>query len=136
MGQEDSRQQGRSEELPAHAQPEGPTSGEVADTAGPADQHQVERTRTSTLWTSVAVAAVVLLLLLIFILQNIQDVKVSYLWMSGRLPLGVALLFAAVGGALLVVLLGVARIVQLRRVARRNRRSERRGEPDGGTTAT
>ena len=66
--------------------------------------------------------AVVLLLLLIFILQNGAQVSVSYLGMHGHLPLGVALLFAAVCGVLLVVLAGAARISQLRATARRHRR--------------
>jgi uncharacterized integral membrane protein len=41
----------------------------------------------------------------------------------GHLPLGVALLLAAVSGVLLVVLAGAARISQLRTVARRHRRA-------------
>ena len=68
--------------------------------------------------------AVVLLLLLIFILQNGTDVSVSYLGVHGHLPLGVALLLAAVCGVLLVVLAGAARISQLRTVARRHRRAD------------
>jgi len=66
--------------------------------------------------------AVILLLLLIFILQNGTQVSVSYLGMHGHLPLGVALLLAAVCGVLLVVLAGTARIGQLRATARRHRR--------------
>ena len=66
--------------------------------------------------------AVILLLLLIFILQNGTQVSVSYLGMHGHLPLGVALLLAAVCGVLLVVLAGTARIGQLRTTARRHRR--------------
>jgi uncharacterized integral membrane protein len=66
--------------------------------------------------------AVILLLLLIFILQNGTQVSVSYLGMHGHLPLGVALLLAAVSGVLLVVLAGAARISQLRATARRHRK--------------
>jgi len=66
--------------------------------------------------------AVVLLLLLIFILQNGQKVDISYMGAHGHLPLGVALLLAAVCGVLLVVLAGTARISQLRATARRHRR--------------
>jgi uncharacterized integral membrane protein len=44
----------------------------------------------------------------------------------GHLPLGVALLLSAVCGVLLVVLAGAARISQLRTVARRHRRADRR----------
>ena len=85
-------------------------------------QHRIKRTRTSGIWVAVAFFAVILLLLLIFILQNGTQVSVSYLGMHGHLPLGVALLLAAVCGVLLVVLAGTARIGQLRATARRHRR--------------
>ena len=86
-------------------------------------QHVIKRTRTGGVWVAVGVFAVVLLLLLIFILQNGAEVGVSYLGMHGHLPLGVALLLAAVCGVLLVVLAGTARILQLRATARRHRRA-------------
>jgi|SRR4029077_15146740 len=85
-------------------------------------QHRIKRTRTSGIWVAVGFFAVILLLLLIFILQNGTDVSVSYLGMHGHLPLGVALLLAAVSGVLLVVLAGAARISQLRATARRHRK--------------
>jgi lipopolysaccharide assembly protein A len=88
----------------------------------PLPQHRIKRTRTSGIWVAVGFFAVILLLLLIFILQNGADVSVSYLGMHGHLPLGVALLLAAVSGVLLVVLAGAARISQLRATARRHRR--------------
>ena len=88
----------------------------------PLPQHRIKRTRTSGIWVAVGFFAVVLLLLLIFILQNGTQVSVSYLGMHGHLPLGVALLLAAVCGVLLVVLAGAARISQLRATARRHRR--------------
>jgi uncharacterized integral membrane protein len=87
---------------------------------------KIKRTRTSGLWVAVAFFAVVLLLLLIFILQNGAQVSVNYLGAHGHLPLGVALLLAAVCGVLLVVLAGAARISQLRAVARRHRRADAR----------
>ena len=85
-------------------------------------QHRIRRTRTGGIWVAVGFFAVILLLLLIFILQNNTDVSVSYLGMHGHLPLGVALLLAAVCGVLLVVLAGTARIAQLRATARRHRK--------------
>ena len=88
----------------------------------PLPQHRIKRTRTGGIWVAVGFFGVVLLLLLIFILQNGTQVSVSYLGMHGHLPLGVALLFAAVCGVLLVVLAGAARISQLRTTARRHRR--------------
>jgi uncharacterized integral membrane protein len=87
-------------------------------------QHRIKRTRTGGIWVAVGFFAVVLLLLLIFILQNSAEVSVSYLGMHGHLPLGVALLLAAVCGVLLVVLAGTARISQLRATARRHRRAD------------
>ena len=88
----------------------------------PLPQHRIKRTRTGGIWVAVGFFGVVLLLLLIFILQNGTQVSVSYLGMHGHLPLGVALLLAAVCGVLLVVLAGAARISQLRTTARRHRR--------------
>lgn len=79
------------------------------------------RSRVGGLWVAAVVFAVVLLLLLIFVLQNGQRVAVSFLGADGTLPLGVALLLAAVFGVLLVALPGTARIVQLRLLDRRHR---------------
>lgn len=84
--------------------------------------HRVRRTRTGGLWVAVALFALILLLLLIFILENGQRVSISYFGAHGYVPLGVALLLAAVIGVLLVVIPGTGRIIQLRIVARRHRR--------------
>lgn len=102
------------------------TEGGAGDAGGGArPARRGGRTRISGAWFAVAVAAIVLLFLLIFILQNLQSVQVTYLGATGQLPLGVALLMAAVGGALLVIVLGAARILQLRASAWRQRRSEK-----------
>jgi uncharacterized integral membrane protein len=74
----------------------------------------------------VTAAAIVLLLLLLFILENGQKVRISYFGATGHLPLGVALLLAAVGGALLVGVLAAGRVLQLRRVAKRHRAIDQR----------
>jgi lipopolysaccharide assembly protein A len=87
-------------------------------------QHKIQRTRISGTWVALFLFAVVLLLLLIFILQNGRTVDVSYFGAHGHLPLGVALLLAAVCGILLVALPGSARIIQLRATARRHRRAD------------
>jgi lipopolysaccharide assembly protein A len=84
--------------------------------------HQVKRTRIGGVWVAAALFALLLLLLLIFILENGHRVAISYLGAHGHLPLGVALLLAAVIGVLLVVIPGTGRIIQLRVVARRHRR--------------
>jgi lipopolysaccharide assembly protein A len=87
-------------------------------------EHVVRRTRISGMWTASVFFAVVLVLLLIFILENGQRADISFFGAHGHLPLGVALLLAAVLGILLVVIPGTARIVQLRIVARRHRRAD------------
>src|ERR1700760_2442564 len=107
---------------PQQAAPPPEPAPPSAATPHPLPQHRLKRTRTGGLWVAVGFFAVILLLLLIFILQNNTDVSVSYLGMHGHLPLGVALLLAAVCGVLLVVLAGTARIGQLRATARRHRR--------------
>jgi uncharacterized integral membrane protein len=60
--------------------------------------------------------------LVIFMLQNTGSVSVSFLWLDGSLPLGLALLIAGVGVGILVTIVGTARIAQLR-----HRMSLRRG---------
>ena len=100
------------------------------DLAAPADaepalpQHTIEPTRTSMVWTMVGTGVVLLVAILVFILQNGQRVRVRFLTANGTLPLGVALLFAALLGALLVLVAGAARVLQLRVVARRHRRTD------------
>ena len=100
----------------------GPGPGPQRTGPEPLPQHKIRPTRTSGLWLAIAVFGVVLLFLLIFILQNEQKVDVSYLGAHGHLPLGVALLLAAVCGVLLTILAGAARMAQLHSVARRHRR--------------
>jgi uncharacterized integral membrane protein len=93
------------------------------------EQRQIQakppRTRTSTAFSGFVAGAIVLILLLVFILENTQSVKISYFGATGHVALGVALLLAAVGGALLVGLLGLARIAQLRRHTKRHSNSRR-----------
>lgn len=80
----------------------------------------IRPTRISGTWIAVVVAAVVLIFLLIFIMQNLSSVTVTLLGLTATVPLGIALLFAAIAGALLVALVGTARILQLRRRVRRS----------------
>jgi uncharacterized integral membrane protein len=102
------------------------TGQQAGGTAQPPQlpQHVVKRTRMGGLWLASGSFAVVLLLLLIFILENSKSVDVAYFGAHGHVPLGVALLLAAVLGILMVVIPGTARIVQLRLTARRHRRAD------------
>jgi uncharacterized integral membrane protein len=90
----------------------------------PPQHHKLHHTRLSGTWVAIICFALVLVFLLIFILQNSHTVDVSYFGAHGHLPLGVALLLAAVSGILLVALAGSARIMQLRATARKHRRAD------------
>jgi uncharacterized integral membrane protein len=96
---------------PEHALPE---------TAPPLSR--LPRSRVGQLWVTAVVFALVLLLLLVFVLENGQRSEVSFFGAHGHLPMGVALLLAAIFGVLLVALPGTARIVQLRLLDRRRGR--------------
>jgi uncharacterized integral membrane protein len=85
----------------------------------------VPSTRTSGTWTGIAVGLFVLLVVVIFIGQNTKNAPINFLWLHGSFPVGLAVLLAFVLGGIVVLLLGVARLVQLRLMARRHRRGGR-----------
>jgi uncharacterized integral membrane protein len=90
-------------------------------TTAPQHRKALPHSRIGEVWVAAVLFALVLLLLLIFLLQNGQRAEVSLFGFHGQLPMGVALLLAAVFGILLVALPGTARIVQLRVLSRRQR---------------
>jgi putative membrane protein len=104
--------------------PEPEAARAPADAEATLPQHIIQPTRTSMVWTMVGIGVVLLVAILVFILQNSQRVRVRFLMVNGTIPLGVALLFAALLGALLVLVAGAARVLQLRVVARRHRRTD------------
>jgi lipopolysaccharide assembly protein A len=116
---------GGSEPAPAdNSVPAEPELAAPADAEATLAEHTIEPTRTSMVWTMVGIGVVLLVAILVFILQNGQRVRMQFLMVDGTLPLGVALLFAALLGALLVLVAGAARVLQLRVVARRHRRTD------------
>jgi lipopolysaccharide assembly protein A len=80
------------------------------------------QTRLSGAWTAIVIGLLAMVVILVFILQNQQGVDVTFLVFKGHLPLAVALLFALILGAVVVVAFGAARILQLRIVAAQARR--------------
>jgi uncharacterized integral membrane protein len=108
---------------PAVRTPLPDAAGDAPTTALPTGRPQpapaLKHTRASGLWTGLILSALVLILLLVFILQNGNPVDITFLGFTGSLPIGVALLFAAIAGLLLVAIPGGLRILQLRRAARR-----------------
>jgi uncharacterized integral membrane protein len=110
---------------PAAADPAIPVAPDPAGMAGtPPRQHVIRRTRVGGVWVTLAISAVVLILLLVFILGNLKRADVSIFGAHANLPLGVALLLSAAAGALIVIIPGTGRILQLRRTARRHRRQD------------
>jgi uncharacterized integral membrane protein len=107
---------GAEEVTPVRPAPAKPASAEPAS-AKPAGK--ARPTRISGTWVAVIAGLVVLVVLLVFILQNLDPATVHFFGAEGSLPLAIAMLFSAIGGAVLVALIGGARILQLRKQARR-----------------
>jgi putative membrane protein len=84
-------------------------------------------TRTGATWSAICTAALTFVVLIIFMLQNTRSVEVNFLWMHGSLPLALALLIAGVGAAILTMVIGTARITQLRRLSHRQDRHDLAG---------
>jgi uncharacterized integral membrane protein len=104
--------------------PDSPTDAPQGPAGPPATSpaSRVPRTRTSAAWFGICVAALLFVVLIVFMLQNTRSVEVSFLGMHGNLPLAMALLVAAVGASIATMVIGAARITQLRRLSRRQRR--------------
>lgn len=111
-------------------EPSGP-AGSDEETA-PGARVTPGRTTAGGTWVGIILGAVVLVFLLVFVLQNLQPVRVAFLGLQGTLPLGVWLLFAAVAGVLLLAIPGLGRLVQWRRAGRaRSPRGAGRGRGRG-----
>ena len=80
----------------------------------------VKFTRASALWSSLILGFLILIVLLIFISQNTASTAFTFLNWHWNLPLGVAILLAAVAGGLITALVSAARMFQLRRTAKKN----------------
>jgi uncharacterized integral membrane protein len=86
--------------------------------------HPLQRTRLGGAWVAIGCFVVVLLFLLFFILGNNYEVRIRFFGQHFDVPLGVALVLAAISGALLILLAGAARITQMRSRVRKHRKAE------------
>ena len=93
---------------------------------GSSEASDVKFTRAGALWTSLILGFLVLIVLLIFITQNTASTSFAFLTWRWNLPLGVAILLAAVCGGLITALVSAARMFQLRRVAKKNLEAARK----------
>jgi lipopolysaccharide assembly protein A len=109
--------------------PSGPTSTlpppSANGSAPPAPRAPARRrmqTKISSMRVALIAGTAVLIVVLIFIIQNAHAISINFLGAHLQLSLAVALLLAAVAGALVMAAAGTARITQLRRIMRRSRR--------------
>lgn len=94
--------------------------GAAPKAPGPGKEPAIAFTRAGALWTSLIAGFLILILLLIFITQNTTTTDFRFLGWHWSLPLGVAILLSAVVGGLITVAVGTARILQLRRAAKKH----------------
>jgi uncharacterized integral membrane protein len=99
--------------------PDQPPTASAQDNTPPPES-AVKFTRTASIWTSLTAGFLILIVLLIFITQNTASVQLAFFGWRWSLPLGVSILLAAVGGGLITVAAGTARMYQLRRAAKKN----------------
>jgi uncharacterized integral membrane protein len=66
---------------------------------------------------------IVLIFMLVFILQNNVPTQFTFLAWNFTIPLGVAVLFAGIGGALITAMVGTIRMIVLGRNVRKLERT-------------
>jgi uncharacterized integral membrane protein len=127
-GHRDERKMGimATDPLPSSSADEGSTETPSMGGGSPPASGAPRFTRASAVWVATGAALLLLILLIVFMLQNSTKVEVNFLGLTGTIPLGMALLIAAVGGGVVVAIAGIARVAQLRMGARRTRRGTAR----------
>jgi len=94
-----------------------PTPAPVPPTPAPVPQAK-KRSFSRAAWFALIVGAIVLIFLLVFVVQNdVRTLFTFWAW-TFTLPLGVAVLFAAIAGALVTAMVGTARMFVLGRSVR------------------
>lgn len=90
---------------------------------------RIDRTRAGSIWVSMSVGGVFLVVLLIFVVQNTTSLRLGFLGWHFTLPVGVAILVAAVAGLLVMAVAGGVRIIQLRQAFTRLARARKTDTP-------
>ncbi|APT94785.1 membrane protein [Corynebacterium stationis] len=85
----------------------------------PAQPTKVKGSIAASTWIALIIGFLLLILLIVFILQNQQSVELNIFAWSGAFPAGIAFLLFAIGGALFMALIGVWRMLELRRQIKR-----------------
>ena len=107
------------EELARHSNPAESSRGRNLRKPRPGDG--VRHTRISGVWCAIAVAVILGVALIDFIVQNTRSMRIEFFGTQGHIPVAVALLAAALAGAVVVLAVGVCRTTQLRLVLRRRK---------------
>jgi len=89
----------------------------VPPTPTPAAQAN-RRSVSRAAWFALIVGAAMLIFLLVFVLQNNGPTLFTFWAWTFTLPLGIAMLFAAIAGALVTAMVGTARMIVLGRSVR------------------
>jgi uncharacterized integral membrane protein len=111
------------EAAPLQPEEQGVPAGPPTDVADDQGAKPPRQTVAGRVWVSIGFAVVLLVLLIIFIAENSRDVTISFLGANGTLSLALAMLIAAVAGALITLLVGTTRILQLRREVHRQNKA-------------
>jgi uncharacterized integral membrane protein len=121
---------------PLQPQDEGGPAGPPADLSEDPGAKPPRQTVAGRVWVSIGFAVVLLVLLIIFIAENSRDVTISFLGANGTLSLALAMLIAAVAGALITLLVGTTRILQLRREVHRQNKATKPPRGEGAKRQT
>ncbi|MGD7000994.1 LapA family protein [Corynebacterium halotolerans] len=76
-------------------------------------------------WVAMVVGLLILILLIVFILQNQQQVELNLFAWSFQFPAGIGYLITAIAGGLIIALVGMVRMMELRRQVRKLRKQLR-----------
>jgi uncharacterized integral membrane protein len=98
------------------------TSSATATAEAP-EPLKAPHTRASATYVAVGVGLLILVLVIIFIAQNLKKASVHFLSFHFKMPLGLLILASAVAGGLIVLMVSLARVLQLRLMARRHRKA-------------
>ncbi len=108
--------------------PTGRRAAERPAAEEPADVPTSSGGKTATTWIALILGAIVLVLLLIFVIQNNVSARFQYFGAEFDLPLGVAMLLAAIAGALVMALVGSVRMIQMGWTIRKLRKQQEKAQ--------
>jgi uncharacterized integral membrane protein len=113
---------------PEHQEPEGEQQEPQGALPAPAvgqgrtKKRAVRSTNAGRIWVALFLAVALLTLLIVFVAENSGGVTVTFFGAHGHISLALALIIAALVGAVVTLLVGSTRILQLRAQVRRSGR--------------